>query len=252
LRGRISILSEATTFIPFKDRVVGTDRFVSAILEYVAAHARQVMDLTRKADARVVSWGLDPAKAPELGVRFEFASRGEETVLLEHPLPAGSPPPFGRPKALDKVKMPIFDRFKVTRTAKFPAAYIFGPNQIDVVALLRRHGVVVEKMLERWQGNADFFTVGKLTEGRAFQGHKMIALEGKFATGPAVAARGAYIVRTAQPLGVLAFHLLEPESLDGVATWGFLNLPLRLGEPFPVMKVYEQLHLPTDRVLGAP
>jgi hypothetical protein len=247
LRGRISILSEATTFIPFKDRVVGTDRFVSAILEYVAAHAKQVMDLTRKADARVVAWGLDASKAPELGVRFDFDLRGEETVLLEHPLPAGSPTPFGRPKQLDKVKMPIYDRFKVTRTAKFPAGYLLPAEAKEAVALLVRHGIVVEKLLEPWQGEAESFAIEKLTAARAFQGHRMVDLEGKFAKGPATANKGAYLVRTAQPLGGLVFHLLEPESLDGVAAWGFLSSSLIAGQPYPIRKVYDQVRVATER-----
>ncbi len=102
LRGRISILSEATTFIPFKARVIVTDRFVSAILEYVAAHARPGGTGPGRGGPMHgrVAWGLDPSKAPGTWrADFDFASRGEEAVLLEHPLPAGSPTPFGRPKA---------------------------------------------------------------------------------------------------------------------------------------------------------
>lgn len=250
LRGRISILSEATTFIPFQDRVVATDRFVTSILDYVAAHSKQVLDLTRKADARVVSWGLDPTKAPALGVRFDFDSRGEETVLLEHPLPAGSPAPFGRPKQLDKVKMPIFDRFKVTRTARFPAAYIIPSEAKEAVSLLTRHGIVVEKLLDSWRGEAESFQIDKLTAARAFQGHRLIDLEGKFHTAPITIDSGAYLVRTAQPLGLLAFHLLEPESLDGVAAWGFLGTSLAESKPYPIVKVYGPVRAATERNSG--
>ena len=249
LRGRISILSEATTFIPFKDRVVGTDRFVSAILDYVGLHAKQVLELTRNADARVVSWGLDPAKAPELGVRFEFASRGDETVLLEHPLPKGSPAPFGRPKALDKVKMPVFDHFKITRTAKFPAAYLIPSGQKEAIALLLRHGIVVERLLQGWKGLTDQFSITTMNVARgAYQGHRLVGLEGKFESTKIDADTGWVLVRTAQPLGVLAFHLLEPESLDGVAAWGFHGKALAVGQPYPLLKVFEQIHTATERV----
>lgn len=235
LRGRIAVLSEATTFIPFKDRVVGTDRFVTAILEYVAAHARLVLDLARQADARVVSWGQNPDKAPALGVRFDFASRGEEMVLLERPLPKGSPTPFGRPKALDKVKMPIYDRFKVTRTASFPAAYLIPPDEADTLALLARHGVVVERLVDRWSGPGERFAIEKRTEARgAFQGHRLVTLDGRFESTTLAAEAGWYVVRTAQPLGVLAFHLLEPESQDGAAAWGFLKTAEK--QPYPILK----------------
>ena len=248
IRGRISILSEATTFIPFKDRVVGTDRFVTAILEYVAAHSKQVLSLTKAADAKVVSWGQNPATAPELGVRFDFALRGEETVPLEHREANDKSVPFGRPKKLDQVKLPIFDRFKVTRTAKFPAAYLIPPTATDTVALLVRHGVRVERLTANWTGPASTFQIEKLTPGRAFQGHPMIGLEGKFTTGAATAEAGTFIVRTAQPLGALAFHILEPESLDGAATWGFLGKLLSAEMPYPILKAFEPILEPTEVV----
>jgi len=247
LRGRISILSEATTFIPFKDRVVGTDRFVTAILEYVASHAKQVVELTRKADARVVSWGLDPLKAPELGVRFDFGLRGEETVLLEH-LEKGASPGIGRPKLLDKVKMPIYDRFKVTRTSRFPAAYLLPADAREAIALLVRHGIVVEKLQEPWHGEAERFAIEKLTLARTFQGHRIADLEGKFDKQAVSVDQGSYLVRTAQPLGVLAFHLLEPESLDGIAAWGFLGAELTDKKPYPILKLFDQVHVGTSRV----
>ena len=249
LRGRIAILSEATTFIPFKDRVVGTDRFVSAILEYVAQHSKQVLDLTRQADARIVNWGLHPETAPELGVRFDFQSRGTETVLLEHPLPAGSPIPFGRPKAIDKVTMPIFDRFKTTRTSKLPAAYLIPEDETKVVELLVKHGVKVEKLLVDWKGEAERTSVLSVNVARgAFQGHKLVGLEGRLVTGPVEAPKGSFLVRTAQPLGLLVFHLLEAESLDGVLAWGFTSRIPSVGDTFPIAKVYSTLTCPTVRI----
>jgi len=39
-----------------------------------------------------------------------------------------------------------------------------------------------------------------------------------------------------QPLGRLAFTLLEPESLDGVAAWGFLENQIAPGRWFPIAK----------------
>ena len=249
LRGRIAILSEATTFIPFKDRVVGTDRFVTSILEYVARHSWEVLDLTRKADARVVSWGLHPETAPELGVRFDFDSRGTETVLLEHPLLPGSSVPFGRPKALDKVTMPIYDRFKVTRSRKFPTAYLIPETETKVIDLLIKHGVIVERLVADWNGDGDQFSVTSVNVARgAFQGHKLVGLEGKFSSGQIEAKKGSVLVRTAQPLGVLAFHLLEAESLDGVVAWGFLSHVPQVGETFAISKSYKPVVVASTRI----
>ena len=54
------------------------------------------------------------------------------------------------------------------------------------------------------------------------------------------------LVPAGQPLGNLALYLLEPESDDGFARWGFLDASLKAGEPFPV---YRLLNAPAARTL---
>ncbi len=45
------------------------------------------------------------------------------------------------------------------------------------------------------------------------------------------------LVPAGQPLGNLALYLLDPESDDGFARWGFLDELVRIGEPFPVWRI---------------
>jgi hypothetical protein len=239
LRNRISVLSEATTYIPFKDRIVATDRFVTSILDYVAAHSKQIVDMTKGADAKVVAWGQKPADAPPLGVRFDFDLRGTETTLLERPLPAGTPAATGRPAAIDKVSMPVFDRFKIARTALFPAAYLIPASETATLKLLRQHGVLLERLTEAWHGPVSQFTVtGTHIARSAFQGHKLVLLDGTFAATDQTIEAGWFVVRTAQPLGILAFHILEPESDDGAVTWGFCTATAEKSV-FPVLKSFQ-------------
>lgn len=249
LRNRVSILSEATTFIPFKARVLATYEFVQACLDHVVKNAKRVVDMTRAADQRVTAWGNDPKKAPALGVRFDFDQRGSEDVLIEK-LAAGEKQPLsGRPKELAKIKMKVFDRFKTTKTSRFPAAYILAPNETATVELLRRHGIKVEKMLGEWSGMADLFHISSVNEAaQAYQGHKLLRIEGKFDTAQTTVTRGSYLVRTAQPLGALAFYILEPECTDGAAAWGFLALRPMVNGLYPIVKCPEPPKVPTELV----
>ena len=248
LRNRLSFLSEATTFIPFKARVSVTYKFVTDILEYVASHASKVMDATRGADAQVVSWGMDPSKAPALGVRFDLESRGIEPVILEKLMPGEPrPPSTSRPAHVENVKMPVFDRFKVTKTAALPAAYVIPASEAATVALLQKHGIVVERLIERCAGEAEQFTASKVTvAGRAFQGHRLVTLDGSFSAAHISVPAGDYIVRTAQPLGILAFHILEPESQDGAVAWGDMAPPA-VGQVFHVFKLMNPPSMTTVR-----
>lgn len=226
---RVGILSEATTFIPFKDRIIATDIFVTAVLNHLADDAKAI----RK-------WRKEVRLPKELGVRFDMAEGRQESVLLEKLPASGKRPETGRPEAIDPVKMPVYDRFKVTRTAQVPKAYIIPASQVDTVKLLLRHDIRVDKVDAAWHGKGSTFTISEFNQSsRAFQGHKLIRLEGKFSDGDISAGPGDYRVSTDQEFGSLAFYLLEPECEDGAAAWGFLGESLPVGSVFPVLKAWE-------------
>lgn len=237
LRNRVTILSEAMSYNPFDERVRHTIAFVRTCLEEIAKDSSKILDMSRQADADMVAWSK--ASKP-LGVRFEMASRGTEDVLLERAPREGEDPRTGKVTAIEAAKMPILDRFKVTRTATMPEAYIVPVSEAKVVELLHRHGIVVEKLRQDFVGEFTRFTVREVVQARnAFQGHRLVRLEGTFATDGGNIAAGAYIVRTGQPLGMLVFEMLEPESLDGATAWEYLSALPVVGNVHPVIKVYD-------------
>lgn len=256
LRNRISILSEAMSHLPFKERVHATYRFVQVILEKLARDAERVVALTQQADLKVTQRGLDCHNAAPLGVRFDFASRGREEVLLgriETPelreqKPRNRPP--GPPKDVIKMNMEIYDRFKATRMRPYPAAYVFGPDLEHLTRLLMGHGIVVERFLGPWQGPVESFSIESIKKAtREYQGHRIVSLEGTFTSRSISLPGDSFLVRTAQPLGLLIFQILEPESLDGAAAWNFLDEQCRMNQPYPIMKCYQNIRVPTE-VLG--
>jgi hypothetical protein len=252
LRNRLSVLSEATCYLPFRERVAATYHFVSTVLEEIGRQRQRVLSLTREADARVIGWGLQPETAPALTVRYQIISRGKEEILLEKSASAGNsskkPERITAPQDIIPVRMPVYDRFETTRTARFPAAYLIPATLRETVELLRRHGIVVEKLRADWKGPTEVFVIDEIVSAeRPFQGHILKELKGHFKSTQTVIEEGSYVVRTAQPLGILIFHLLEPESIDGVAAWGFLNTALRAGGRYPIHKCFEQVRAATER-----
>lgn len=252
LRNRISILSEAMSYLSFEDRVTATYRFVNAVLDQVARQAPEIVELTRRADQRVTNWGKEPQTAPPMGARFDFAERGREDILLEDSDTPGKRPRSSAPTPPERFvteEMPIFDRFKTTRTARYPAAYAIPSDMSEVVELLQLHGIEVRKLAADWQGPTEAFVVEEIARaGRTFQGHNITRLEGHFEVAQSSLSAGDYIVETAQPLGVLIFQLLEPETLDGIAAWNFLDQKLQLNKPYPILKIPEPLNRPTEIV----
>jgi dipeptidyl-peptidase 4 len=54
---------------------------------------------------------------------------------------------------------------------------------------------------------------------------------------------GTMIIRAGQPLGLLAFYLLEPESDDGLAS--YLGARVAKGQAHPVMRIVAPVTLRT-------
>jgi dipeptidyl-peptidase-4 len=142
--------------------------------------------------------------------------------------------------------MPVFDRFTAARKELLPAAYLVPSRLRSVVDLLRRQGVEVDSLTERWRGPVQAFAVESLTVGPLFEGHRTVQAEGRWsdeAKDTAITA-GWYLVSTTQPLGVLAAYLLEPASEDGVVTWNLLDREIQPGTAFPLLRLRSRPLIP--------
>jgi hypothetical protein len=225
------------SYNPLDERVRHTVAFVKTCLEEIAKDASRITAMSRKADADMVAWART---SRPLGVRFEMESRGVEDVLLERAPREGEDPRTGKVTAIETAKMPVYDRFKVTRTATLPEAYVVPATERKVIELLLRHSIVVEKLRQDFIADFSKFTVAEVVQARnPFQGHRLVRLEGRFATSGDNVGAGAYIVRTGQPLGMLVFEMLEPESLDGAVAWEYTSSLPAVGSVLPIWKVFD-------------
>ncbi len=246
MRNRIAILSEAASFLPFKTRIDSTRLFVAALLDQIAIDAKKIITLTRGADSRVVKEGK--IGGVELGVRFEMAARGSEKVELEKVAAGQVVDHMTAPTSFETFTFQIFDRFVPTKKAKLPTAYIVPSTESKVVELLQKHGIVVEKLVSDWRGTASRLIIDKRNESSvAFQGHKLVSLDGHYESAEVTAKSGDYVVLTAQPLGRLIFNILEPESQDGAIAWGMISVPIGLAE-CPILKIIGPAKFVSEKV----
>ena len=251
LRGRLSILSEAYSHDPFMRRVASTYDFVAELLSYVAGNADDIVDLTREADTRTTGYGNDLRSAPSIPIRSRLATiksgpirveeivRTGDTVRYEAGLPRG----VRRTGKVNDVVMPIYDRFTPTLSVPMPFAYAFQREVAD--SILRRlvmHGVVVEELEQPLDASVATFTIDSATTAaQPFQRHRERHLAGSWGVPESrTLPVGTYIVRTAQPLGILAMYLLEPASDDGFVDWNVLD-PWANDRTFPVVRIVQRV-----------
>jgi hypothetical protein len=137
--------------------------------------------------------------------------------------------------------MIVYDRFVPKASRRVPVEYLVpaSTNGLhDVVERkLRAHGIHVETLETASRRPVEQFVLTQVRHAeRAFQGHQVASIEGRFEKRDVDVPAGSLSVRTNQPLGGLVFYLLEPESDDGLTTWNVLDPGLRVGGAHPVLK----------------
>ena len=227
LRGRMAILSEAYAHADFRTRVQVSHDFLVEILAYAAAHADEIRRIEREADLRTTREGAGALPRPELAIAYRMASRGVEPVTLEV-MRAGTDTVRGRVRPVGTgeyraVPLPIKDRFVDSLSRTEPSGYYLPAGAPNVAALLRLHGVQVQRLGEDVTDTVEALATGPLTwSPREFQGRHLLTVTGTWDRVPRTIPAGSYFVTTAQPLGRLVFALLEPEGW-GLARWGLFD-----------------------------
>jgi hypothetical protein len=234
LRGRLSVLSEGYSNAEFRTRIAATYNFIRELLVLAGEERRMIKTLIGEADRQRID---------SVTVRSVLASPVVQHVVAEITEPAGDGAGgFSRRKRTGvyrAVRMPVYDRFVAARREAMPAAYLVPARLGEIVELLRRQAVTVERLAQPWLAVVETFGVESLAVGPLFEGHHTVQVEGRWSAEErdTSLAAGWYVVSTDQPLGALAAYLLEPASEDGVVTWNLLDRELQGGADYPLLRV---------------
>jgi len=223
MRNRIGILSEATSFLPFNTRIEATRGFVSAILDKLAADHVRVSEMCQIADS-LASSRATGAAGFLLGIKFDPLARGNEEVHLED-LPEGTRGvPHKAPVAIKSVSAEVFDRFVASETRPLPLGWRIPAAEVSLIALIEKHGIEFSRVERKGFGRGFLFIIEERTVAeRPFQGHHLVTVDGKWTPTLVPLLPGDVVVAAGQPLGTLAFQILEPDFPDSPTTWGFVD-----------------------------
>ena len=250
LRGRVSVLSEAYSHDPFEKRVRSTYAFVRELLSLVAERRESILGLARRSDEAVRRGAAAlppiPVRAAftqtpyQADVSYEEIERVGDSTRYEAGMPLGT----RRTGRFKSAPMQIYDRFVPTLTRPAPWGYAIAPSDSTAFQLARLHGLEISRLTAEWRGDAgpQFVIDSTVIAPQVFEGHRLVRLVGRWEPGrPVTLAAGSYIVRVAQPLGVLAMYLLEPESDDGIVAWDVGNRSSGAAGTAPVIRLATEL-----------
>jgi hypothetical protein len=249
LRNRLSLLSEAYSYLPFDQRIAATRGFVLESLRALARHGARVRALCAQADARCLG-SSEPR--PRLGFASELVPAVDGEVLV------GSvervPVDGGGERLVAKAdyearpaKLQL--RFCATQWLAHPQAWAVPEPPPALAHALLAHGVEARVLRAPLQVHAEQFVPAGLGRGqRAFQGHRLVTLSGALHEGTFELPAGTLLVPARQRLARVAALLLEARSEDSLATWGVFDGRLHRREApaatlaelgYPVLRVLE-------------
>ncbi|GLH67939.1 M14 family zinc carboxypeptidase [Geothrix edaphica] len=254
LRNRLAVLSESYVYRSWPDRIADTRRFVLACLTWMAEHRGEIRGQIQGAQARwLEAWKKGPVSLP-LSAKLKQVERAAfdwvDPIRDEKGRLVGE-------KSRTHLELPSFVGFEGQDFVTVPAGYLVDPAYAPtVLPLLQAHGLKVLKGSARQRGLAvlHFHETSRKLSASAYQGVFTLELQGAWRADPAAKKlqlawapedldRALYIPLD-QPLGRLAFYLLDPRSTDSLAYWGVFHSALirgdgMWGEPprFPILAV---------------
>jgi len=214
-----SVLVETHSLKPYRQRVLGTYVLVEESLRLVGAEGAQIKaaiaaDRSSRPSTEILTWKKAPKPLyviPDFkGVAHESfrsaASGGKEIRWVGRPV---------------NQRMPVFGQVP-DKIVTLPEAWWVSATKPEVIALLRLHGINFETIAEPRTLDLDMVRLAGPELKKADEGHiplsaKAYAHARRQETFPA----GSVRVPSAQPLGLLAAAMLEPESKDSLLAWNF-------------------------------
>ncbi|MFT7677711.1 MAG: hypothetical protein ACI8QC_001694 [Planctomycetota bacterium] len=248
LRGRLAVLSEAYSYLPFEERVVATRGFVLQLFESLATHREELQAACAHADKLAtegkLSFGHDSSLIP--GVQETIAVGGVNEIQLGEGRGV-------RREVTDELSydpMLVRSEFASGTWEPLPEAWAVVGDQAAIGRLLRLQGITYEVLEEARAATSQRFQISELTRAkRPFQGHRTASVTGHWSPGPELLPVGTLLVPARQPRARLAAQLLEPQSEDSALTWNVFPASLGLGPggidgsgaelSYPILRVAE-------------
>ncbi len=251
LRNRFSILDENYAYADYRTRVKVAYEFLREILRYTHDHGREMQTLIHRVDRETIAAGAKPdtthnrfgTQIEALPFKKPLKIEGYNFTIITH----SSGKKHYRKLSETKIyHPPFYGDFTITKSVPLPRGYILPGTVPKIIAKLRQHGIVVEKLGAPAVLRVQKFRFTKLSPSKwPFQGHWLTHVAVATTTETDTLPIGSYFVGMDQPLAPLIATLLEPQSDDGLLVWNFFGRYLtaewsrNLGI-YPVLKIFDQ------------
>lgn len=229
IRDRAGLLIETHSYKPYKSRVRGTYDILRYTIEEINQNKASLFEANRKATEETIERGktYDPNRQFPLQLSITDKSeplefKGTEYTKEKSDISGAEMIRYGT-RALN-ITIPKYDTAKIDASTAPPLYYIVPPQWQTVIEVIKAHGIKFQRIEKPLTIEVESY---RLTEAKfapqPFEGHNVVS----YKTNPIKETRtfpaNSIIIPLAQETGNVIVHLLEPESQDSFAYWGFFN-----------------------------
>ncbi|MEP5614148.1 MAG: M14 family metallopeptidase [Cyclobacteriaceae bacterium] len=228
-RNKMAILSETFAHDRFYERINAAHKFITEILEYTNTKGEEIRAINRRSEEETLTKIKNEGGTFTKGVRFKMIPTKEPLTLrtydyIPYKDSVGNTRYARTGNIIDVEGVANYNAFEATKTATVPRGYVIPAKFKSIVDKLEAHGVSIEKLSRNRTYSGEQFLIEKYDVAeRRFEHHLMATASGTFSKKSYKAKNGDFLVSMEQPLAMLIFYLLEPESDDGLVTWNFFD-----------------------------
>lgn len=229
LRNRPGLLIETHMLKPYKSRVRGTYDVLWKTIEEINASKASLFEANRKADLETVEAGKTYDPNRKFPLRLQVTDKAEmiefkglEYKYEDSAISGAKRLVYGTQPLNIKIKK--FDEGKISASAAPPLYYIVPPQWTEAIKVLQLHDVKFTRITKPLTLSVESY---RLTEPKwssaPFENRNTVSYKPVLINEKRTFSVGSILIPLAQESANVAVHLLEPESQDSFAYWGFFN-----------------------------
>ncbi len=243
-RGAISLLFESKRAddprVDIEPRVRWQRLGMEGVARYAAENAQEVLEGVAQGREEMRRLGSEWNPADSIVIRTELVSSGVVDYRMPEMRPREDGPGYEETGSILEMEVPFRDSAVAVVSRVRPVGYLLEPHRGDLVEQLLAHGLQVERYREPLDVSVESFQVDSVhyapsTAEGYFQRDVWTTETDRTVHLP----RGAYLIRSSQPMATLAFALLEPEDIDSFASNGEFAAEKSVGGFLPVHRLRE-------------
>lgn len=229
LRNRPGLLIETNVYKSYKSRVRGTYDVLLYFVEEAGNAKSSLFVANITAETQTVERGKSFDEKRQFPLTLSITDKstpldfkGLKYTITDSTISAGKEITYTSEPL--NITIPRFDDARVSRSVAPPLAYIVPPQYLEVIELLRLHGIKFTRLQKPLTAEIESY---QLSEPKwatnSFENRITLTAKQTPVKETRTFMAGSIIVPMDQEAANVAIHLLEPNGPDSFLYWGFFN-----------------------------